>query len=187
MKKGQQLKSAARFLLFGLYIDLFGIKETCNCDRNIYVNWYEKAPFVYTTTNNKISNSSLFPPIIEDIFKSVCGSCKDYKHPVFYYYKSYTGENPHKSSEFELKRDISKDVDISVPIYGREGRNFIDNSVLITVAKSSGCSLIVRRGRDKRMELNTMVKSVLLVWPILVITCLIGAIAGALVWLIVSV
>ena len=54
------------------------------------------------------------------------------------------GAQPRKANEMELKLAISKDVDVSFPMYSQVGRKFLDNSIFLLVVPSSGCSMIVR-------------------------------------------
>ena len=86
-----------------LFIHL-NISETCNCAENIYFNWYEKPPYVtYNETTGQMSG--LFPPIMEEIYTEVCGTCKGRtKGPTFQYFISKTGDKPTKQNEPELKR-----------------------------------------------------------------------------------
>ena len=124
--------------------------------------------------------------MVEQILTEVCGTCKDWNAPKFYYDVSKTGENPVKQSEHELKRDISRNVDISFPVYGQDGRSFVDNSLFFLIVPSSGCSLIVRSGKDPVVELEAMIIGILQVWPFLLITYIIASVFGSVAWLIVS-
>ena len=135
------------------------------------------------TENNLLG---LFPPIIEEIFKKVCGRCRRYRTPKFHYYVSKTGENPAKQNEYELKRDISESVDVSYPIYSTPGRTFADSSKFVMLIKSSGCSLIVRNTTDPNKKLNSVIEGVLQIWPVLVVSYFIAMTFGVLAWLIVS-
>ena len=67
----------------------------------------------------RFQKKNLFPLIIEEALTKVCGVCRRYGTPNFYYYLSKTGEDPHKQSEYELRRDISEHVDVSFPIYSQ--------------------------------------------------------------------
>ena len=83
-------------------------------------------------------------------------------------------------------RDISRDVDVSMPIYGRKGQQFVDNTIFFMIVPSSGCSLIVRTKKDAVIELEDMIRGIIVVWPFMVVTYTIAFVFGALAWIIVS-
>ena len=125
--------------------------------------------------------------MMEEIFAAVCGTCKRYKTPKFRYFNSRMGGNPVKRSEYELKRDITKYVDVSFPVYSQEGRMFADGSLFLMIVKSSGCSLVVRDETNAQGDLYAMIEGILKIWPFLVISYMIAATFGTLAWFIVSV
>lgn len=158
--------------------------ETCNCARLLFVNWYLKEPYI------KLNDSTgeiegFLTPIVKDIVAKVCGSCKRYKNVEFVFTESRDGFNPRKRNEYQLKRDISKYVDISFPIYSKEGIKFLDRSVFLLMIQS-GISFIVRDTYDPSSELSVMILGVMNVWPLLLICYLIAAVAGSVLWIIVS-
>ena len=55
----------------------------------MFFNWYANPPYVeYNSTTEEVNG--LFPQMMEDILKDVCGTCAN-KIPTFYYTVSRTG------------------------------------------------------------------------------------------------
>ena len=128
-----------------------------------------------------------FTDMVQNMFIEACGNCKLYNKSEMYLYNTKTGENPNKGSAYKLKQDISKDVDVSFPIYGQsEKSTYIDNSVFLQLVDSPGCALIVRDGKDMLEQLNSLIISVVHVWPLLIISYAIATVCGTLIWLSVS-
>ena len=70
--------------------------DTCNCDRDLFINWYENPP--YTIVNAQKELSGLFPPMVKDMMNAACGICTGYKTSKFNFKTSKTGHEPQKSN-----------------------------------------------------------------------------------------
>lgn len=158
--------------------------ETCNCASLLFVNWYLKKPYILkNSTTGELGG--FLTPIVLDMVQQICGSCAGYDEVDFTFTESRDGRDPEKRNEYELKRDISKDVDISFPVYSREGIKFLDRSVFLLMIQS-GISFIVRDTYDPSSELTAMILGVMNVWPLLLICYLIAAVSGIVIWVVVS-
>ena len=95
-----------------MFLDVF------ECFFNFYRDFFLRFALLVRLSCSR-EKLTLFPFLTEEALTKVCGVCRRYGTPNFYYYQSKTGEDPHKQSEYELRRDISEHVDVSFPIYSQ--------------------------------------------------------------------
>ena len=115
-----------------------------------------------------------------------CGGCKMYEMSKLNYFVSKTGAPSQKRFEYELRKSISEDVDVSFPIYAKiVPSSPSSGKVFLPLLRSAGCSVIIRDEKDEAADLAKMIFGMLKIWPLLLISYAIATIAGTLVWLLV--
>ena len=113
-----------------------------------------------------------------------CGFCKSYSNKIskVYFERSKFGDNPVKDSEFDLKSSINNNVDLSFPIYERNGREIAVNSTFILLLHSPGIAAVVRNENKVDVIVAKVVLNVFSIWPFLLISYLIASLFGMLIW-----
>ena len=120
--------------------------------------------------------------IADGMIKTSCDACNGVT-PRVNYKISPVGESPEKKSELQLKAKIGNGYHMSFPIFGRaEMRNFMDGHVFIELVRSPGSAIIVNGDIDYTAKTINALKSIVNVWPIILITVLLSFISGILVW-----
>ena len=160
------------------------LSDTCKCPDDIYMNWYESRPYVSKNINGTVGG--IFKEITDEMIKASCGACNKIL-PRINYYVSRTGENPEKRSELNLKNTIQNGYHISFPIFGRaEIRNFMDGHIFLELVRTPGSAMIVNGAIDYTAKTINAFKSIVIVWPMVLIIILISIIFGIFLWTFVS-
>ncbi|XP_065685087.1 uncharacterized protein LOC105844513 isoform X2 [Hydra vulgaris] len=154
--------------------------RTCKCPELLFANLYIKKPF--TSINGDLNPSGFFLKLLQEMVVKSCGSCQGYSSSKLYFNQSKTGDETIKSSEFDLKNAINKDVDLSFPIYGMNGREVAPDSEFSVLLMSPGIALVVRNENTINQVINKMLLGVLNVWPVLLISYAIASIFGIAIW-----
>ncbi|XP_047125702.1 uncharacterized protein LOC101241605 isoform X1 [Hydra vulgaris] len=154
--------------------------RTCKCAELLYANIYIKNPF--TSLDADLTPSGFFIKLLQDTVVQSCGSCKGYNSSKLYFTQSKYGDDPVKSSELDLKNAINKDVDLSFPIYGVNGREVAPDSKFSVLVVSPGIAMVVRNENTINQVIKQMVLGVLNVWPVLLISYAIAFIFGIFIW-----
>ena len=117
-----------------------------------------------------------------------CGVCNDNKKREIYFFKSRDGENTEKRSEIKLIDSISSKFHINFPVFGQvETTAYMERFIFISVVKSSGSAMIIRDEHVMSAKTTAVFKSVMGVWPVLVLSFFITVMIGILIWFTVSV
>ncbi|XP_047125711.1 uncharacterized protein LOC105849170 isoform X2 [Hydra vulgaris] len=154
--------------------------RTCKCPELLFANLYIKKPF--TSADADLNPSGFFLKLLQEMVVKSCGSCQGYSNSKLYFNQSKTGDETIKSSEFDLKNAINKDVDFSFPIYGMNGREVAPDSEFSVLVRSPGIALVVRNENTINQVINKMLLGVLNVWPVLLISYAIASIFGIAIW-----
>ncbi|XP_065669702.1 uncharacterized protein LOC105844513 isoform X3 [Hydra vulgaris] len=154
--------------------------KTCKCPEFLFANLYIKNPF--TSVDADLNPSGFFLTLLQEMVVKSCGSCKGYSNSKLYFNLSKSGDETIKSSEFDLKNAINKDVDLSFPIYGMNGREVAPDSEFSVLLMSPGIALVVRNENTLNQVINKMLLGVLNVWPVLLISYAIASIFGIAIW-----
>ncbi|XP_065685065.1 uncharacterized protein LOC105845853 isoform X1 [Hydra vulgaris] len=155
--------------------------RTCKCKEVLFANSFIKDPFVFLDANKA---SGDFVDLLKDMVVQSCGTCNGYssKFSKLYFDRTKFGGNPVKNSEFDLKLSVSNDIDISFPIYGRNGYEVATNTSFMLLIQSPGIAAVQRDESNADVIFLKMILNVLSVWSFLLITCLIASLSGILVW-----
>ena len=153
---------------------------TCKCSEFLYANLYIKSPF--TSIDGDLNPSGFFVKLLQEMVIQSCGSCQDYPNSQLYFTQSKSGDDPVKSSEFELKNSINDDVDLSFPIYGVEGHEVAPDSTFSLLVKSPGMLMVVRDENKINDVIKKMILGVFNVWPLLLVSYAIASLFGILIW-----
>ncbi|XP_065669705.1 uncharacterized protein LOC105849170 isoform X5 [Hydra vulgaris] len=154
--------------------------RTCKCPELLFANLYIKNPF--TSVDDDLNPSGFFLTLLQEMVVKSCGSCQGYSNSKLYFNLSKTGDETIKSSEFDLKNAINKDVDLSFPIYGMNGREVAPDSEFSVLVMSPGIAIVVRNENTINQVINKMLLGVLNVWPVLLISYAIASIFGIVIW-----
>lgn len=158
--------------------------ETCKCPDNIFINWYESRPYVMKDSTGQVSG--IFKEIADGMIRSSCGLCNNVQ-PTINYFKTPNGESAEKESELRVKTNIQNGYHVSLPLFGRaEMRNYMDGHVFMGLVTSPGSALILNGAIDYTGKTVNALKSVITVWPMVLIILLISIIFGILIWTFVS-
>ncbi|XP_065669654.1 uncharacterized protein LOC100199700 isoform X3 [Hydra vulgaris] len=155
--------------------------RTCKCKEVLFANSFIKDPFVFLDANKP---SGDIVDLLQDMVVQSCGICNGYSSKLskLYFDRTKFGGNPVKNSEFDLKLSISNDIDISFPIYGRNGYEVATNTSFMLLIQSPGIAAVQRDESNGDVIFLKMILNVLSVWSFLLITCLIASLFGILVW-----
>ena len=125
--------------------------------------------------------------IADGMIKASCDTCNGVA-PRVNYNISPIGESPEKRSELQMKAKIGNGYHISFPIFGRaEMRNFMDGHVFIELVRSPGSAIIVNCDIDYTAKTINALKSIVNVWPMVLIIILMSTIFGVILWFFVSI
>ena len=117
-----------------------------------------------------------------------CGICNDNKKRETFFFKSKDGENTEKRSERKLIDSVSDKFHINFPVFGQvETTTYMERYIFISVVKSSGSAMIIRDEHAMSAKTTAVLKSVIGVWPLLVVSFFITVITGIFIWFTVSV
>ena len=148
------------------------------------MNWYESKPYMVKESNGVLSG--IFKEIADDMIKKSCSTCNGIV-PKIHYYVTPSGENAEKISELQVKSRIQNGYHISFPIFGRsEMRQFMDNHIFIELVRSPGSAMIVNGAIDYTTKTVNAFKSVIKIWPMILIIIFISIVFGILLWSFVS-
>ncbi|XP_065669649.1 uncharacterized protein LOC101238067 isoform X5 [Hydra vulgaris] len=155
--------------------------RTCKCKEVLFANSFIKDPFVLFDGKKVTGN---FVNFLQDMVVQSCGTCNGYSSKLskLYFDRTKFGGNPVKNSEFDLKLSISNDIDISFPIYGRNGYEVATNTSFMLLIQSPGIAAVQRDEHNADVMLAKMISKVLNVWSFLLISYVLGLLFGIFFW-----
>lgn len=137
------------------------------CSRNITINWWDLPPYVYRDKNGI---KGTFKIILESLVQDCCG-----KHVTFEY------TEPKHSAE-AVKKNIIK-ADISFPLFAGMKINELEQRPFFPVIESPGLIFLRALATKKENDLGEAVfKKALEAWPVLILTLIMAAISGIVIW-----
>ena len=125
--------------------------------------------------------------LVNGMVKASCGKCNNEESQI-YAYQSLSGENPVKKSAIEVKGSIGDEFHISFPVFGYSTiTRYMEKHVFILFIESSGSATVVRNEVDYAAKTINAFKSIGNIWPMYLITVVITAVCGIVIWAAVSI
>ncbi|KAL9958642.1 hypothetical protein ACROYT_G035690 [Oculina patagonica] len=163
--------------------------ETCRCHKRLATNYRLFPPYVamkgeitdeghFTVANM----TGMLPKILDDLVVTCCQTCA--AHGKSYVDFMYNGTNgtAQQNSEQEMKFLIEDRNDLSFPVYGWKWQEFyIAYYRYIPLVESPGLAFITIE-KEGLSPSQRLVNEVMATWPYLVITTLLAALAGIIIW-----
>ena len=174
------------FQVFAIYFSLFLLTETCGCPATLYTNYAPSKPYIF---RDKFGNiNGLLPYIVNNLTSFACGICKRTTNAglsALDFNKNGKNGWAEKRSISDVQRDIDSYVYVSFPILGQQELTYFLGNAFVPVIKHPGVVFfIIKESLDQQVA--SMIKSVLDIWPIVVINVLMIAVAGIIIWSLVS-
>lgn len=142
------------------------------CPSSLQIDWWEIPPYIY---KDKGEVQGIFPKILTELVKHCCGVC------VKLSYREIVSND----SEV-VKNQIGKNGTlISLPIYGDMKDVTFQNFPFYPVVESPGVVFIVKK-EDSSTAAKAVMDAVFQGWPVLVLTLIMAALSGIIVWALVS-
>eukprot|EP00794_Sanderia_malayensis_P017659 gene17659-19417_t len=139
------------------------------CRAKLRVSWWKVPPYIDRKSKNAIP-TGIFPTIVKSLVHECCGNCVelDYKTPV-------------NNSE-DLKNELSKnDTYLSFPIYGLMTETKYKNLPYFPLIESPGV-IYLEKKEDPANAAKAVMSAVLQGWPVLVLTLIMAALSGIVMW-----
>lgn len=162
--------------------------DTCRCHKRLTTNYRLFPPYVNQfplTHNGNISvdnMTGMLPQILNDLIVTCCQTCA--AHGESYVDFMYNGTNgkAKRKSEREMKTLIEDSNDLSFPVYGWKWQeNYGPDYRYIPLVESPGVAFIIIEP-DDRSPAQRLLDEVFATWPYCVISSLLAAIAGIIMW-----
>ncbi|XP_022807114.1 uncharacterized protein LOC111344167 [Stylophora pistillata] len=156
------------------------IEKTCRCPKKIYVNWV-KLPQLCVTQSTEKSKvpGGLFPKLVCDMIRHVCGTCHQHKRTEIIFnqvngsFEDMTGVH---NEHIHLNMPIT--ILPQVPISGEGWR-------LLPVVEVPGFALVTRKPSVNTFAV-ILQSSVLSCWPLFAMMLTMQFMFGLAVWVVVS-
>lgn len=140
------------------------------CPKTLLADWWSTPPYIYGD-ESKGEVGGIFPEILLKIVEHCCGTCAKI---------NYT-ERPMNDSE-AVKDHIDKNGTlISLPIYGDMKDTTFQEYPFYPVVESPGVVFITKK-EDSENSANAVMAAVFQGWPVLVLTLIMAALSGIIVW-----
>ena len=152
-------------------------RETYPTIKNLTVAWIEKPPYITSPTNESPDDEGygmLTNTFLQYVFKD-CGALQH----VFYRFKPLRAD----SEEHMIELLRQKKAHVAAPIFESTNRWSDEGFSFYKFADYPGSEFITSEVKDK---LNLVLKEVLESWPLFVVTLILTAIAGVIMWALVS-
>ena len=140
------------------------------CLDELKIDWWEIPPYIYIDETSK-EVAGIFPAILKELVKECCGDCVKLAY------------NPQPSNDSEVvKNQIDKNGTLlSLPIYGDMKDIDFQNLPFYPVVESPGVVFIVKK-EDSSSAAKAVMDAVFQGWPVLVLTLIMAALSGIVVW-----
>lgn len=131
--------------------------------------------------------TGIMAQLVEGMVKASCEKCNNEESKI-YGYQSLSGENPVKESAIQVKKSIGNEFHISFPVFGYSTiTRYMEKHVFILFIESSGSATVVRNEVDYAAKTINAFKSIGNIWPMYLITVVITAVCGIVIWAAVSI
>ena len=150
----------------------------------LFTNWWPSPPYVSVTINRK--PGGIFGALLEDMFVSVCGSCRNgHGKTVVNFKTNGKGDTALKVGQNDVINDIDDITEISFPVNGLvDDSAYLKEYAFLPIVKSPGVAFLTLA--KKRNSRSVALYAVLNCWPLVVLSFTLAYIAGFLIWILVS-
>ncbi|KAJ7389256.1 hypothetical protein OS493_032724 [Desmophyllum pertusum] len=155
------------------------------CPLSLKIDWWEIPPYIYKDDKGVVSG--IFP----DILKRLVTECCD-RHPSSNAQEDVTkcvklnfSETASNDSEVVKKHINMNGTVLSMPIYGDMKDVTFQNHPFYPVVESPGVVFIVKK-EDSSNAAQAVMEAVFQGWPVLLLTLIMAALSGIVVWALVS-
>jgi len=156
------------------------VATTCKCPNLIFLNWFSNPPYVVNSPGNEMTG--IMAILVKGMIKASCGKCNN-QEPNIYAYQSLSGENPVKDNALAVKKSIGNEFHISFPVFGYSTiTRYMEKHIFILFVESAGSATVVRNEIDYAAKTVNAFKSIGNIWPMYLITVLITAVCGIVIW-----
>jgi hypothetical protein len=113
----------------------------------------------------------IFPTVLDKLFKECCGQCVNLSYAA----------RPFNDSE-EVKKNIGTNGSlVSLTVYGDMKDTLFQTNPFYPVVESPGVVFIVKK-EDSSAAATAVMKAVFQGWPVLLLTLIMAALSGIIVW-----
>ena len=163
----------------------FLFTATCKCPDLIFLNWFSNPPYVVNSPGSQMTG--IMALLVKGMIKDSCGKCNN-QEPKIYAYQSLSGENPVKDNALAVKKSIGEEFHVSFPVFGYSTiTRYMEKHIFILFVESAGSATVVRNEVDYAAKTVNAFKSIGNIWPMYLITVLITAVCGIVIWAAVSI
>ncbi|XP_057304472.1 uncharacterized protein LOC130641614 [Hydractinia symbiolongicarpus] len=141
------------------------------CPQTMKVNWWNIPPYAYKKKPVDIKVTGIFKTIVEKLVRDCCGSCVEFDY------------NTEAASNSEiLKSQIGENQSVlAFPIYGSMTNVKFQNQPYFPVVESPGV-IYIQGTADSSNAATAVMEAVLQGWPVLVLTLIMAALSGIVMW-----
>ena len=144
----------------------------------LVLGWIEKPPYAVSPTNESLDNA-VHGLIRDAVVRYILKECE---YPSGLEYQAFTRKF---ESEFELLQQLRQDiVHIALPIFEDTNNRKYSEFIFFKLDDYPGTEFITTE--DDTTTLTVVMDSVLKSWPLLAVTLVLTAIAGIIMWALVS-
>ena len=144
----------------------------------LVLGWIEKPPYAVSPTNESLDNA-VHGLIRDAVVRYILKECE---YPSGLEYQAFTRKF---ESEFELLQQLRQDiVHIALPIFEDANNRKYSEFIFFKLDDYPGTEFITTE--DDTTTLTVVMDSVLKSWPLLAVTLVLTAIAGIIMWALVS-
>lgn len=145
------------------------IPKLAACRAKMQVAWWQIPPYIRRSLPTE-KPEGIFPKIVEKLVKECCGACVELKY-----------KTPVNNSE-DLKEELTKnDTHLSFPIYGKMTVTKYQNLPYFPLIESPGV-IYLQKMQDPANAAEAVMTAVLQGWPVLVLTLIMAALSGIVMW-----
>ncbi|XP_065052402.1 uncharacterized protein LOC135681732 [Rhopilema esculentum] len=140
------------------------------CQKSIHVSYWNIPPYIKAPTTAGLSPTGIFPNILSKLLQECCGKCAqiEYKKIV-------------NNSE-DLKAELSgNSTMIAMPIYGSMTDVKYHNKPYFPLVESPGV-IYIQKVQESGNAAKAVMEAVLQGWPVLVLTLIMAALSGIVMW-----
>ena len=137
-----------------------------HCEGQLIASWWSRSPYISIESNGKAKG--LFKEILELILAECCNNCTKLEFSSPY----------NDSAEVEQLADKDK-TDFALPLYGAKGQTKLRKNPFLPIVESPGIAFFIK---EQPPSSSPLLQSLGGSWPILVITLLLAALSGVIMW-----
>ena len=158
---------------------------TCRCFKRLNTNYWNLQP--YTNISRSNSFQGLYPYLLEMVTLSCCQNCLEHGTSEVIYDRDGEGNPSRKTSDNNVKRNLSLATDFSFPVYGFYGQEWYSKYFgYVPLVDVVGTVFFTKKPDYSTIQGNALLASVLSIMPFLAITMIFAYIAGVIMWALVS-